>query len=271
MDTSRSPLDEPFSPSVAGPLKPFFWFPFRDPAWVSRFLMATLLLMVNVILPGPTFIYTAGYLLQVMRQTIEGQEPTLPEWGSWSRLGTDGAQALFIVLLYLLPGGIAILIGLALFVAFVEGSQFLFSYPILLLLSMGVMSLAIPVGVFLLVLGAAPLPLAIAHFVARSNVNGAFRVREWWALLKAHPSGYFTGWVITGGLFFIYYTLIVVASFSFCLFPFFLLIFIPLTFYVGLVGAALFGHIYRESVVYLGRENHQGGTSRFVEFTQPAA
>ncbi len=90
--------------------------------------------------------------------------------------------------------------------------------------------------------------MATAHAIKHDKLSAAFRVREWWALLRVNALGYFITWVIVTGLLGILYfvSMLLYSTILLCLFiP---LIIAPGSFYVGLVGAALFGQTYRESV-----------------------
>ena len=97
--------------------------------------------------------------------------------------------------------------------------------------------------------------MVTAHFVAKDRVAAAFQIREWWALLRVNKIGYFTAWVVTLGLIsvaaialnFVYYTVVLC-----CLVP---LLAAPVSFYLLLVTAALFGQTYWESTEMLTPEH----------------
>jgi hypothetical protein len=239
-------------------LKSWLRFPFRHPEWKNRFLIGSLLTLANYVVPLIPGLFVSGYMLRVMRQTIEGQEPTLPEWDDWGRMATDGLQVWAISLIYMLPG-IAVMVGgwllyMGLTMVFpflllgIEEADFAFFFPVILMGSMAVMFISMFVGMLLYVVGILPLPMVVSHFVARNDFGVAFRVREWWALIRSNPLGYLVGWVISMGLFSIFYLVIISLYYSICLLPLAILLVAPPVFYVGLLGFALFGQIYRESV-----------------------
>ena len=83
------------------------------------------------------------------------------------------------------------------------------------------------------------------------RLGAAFRVRQWWQILKADKLGYFIAWVIVAGPGAVLYTgsmLLYSTMILFVLVPFLVA---PTGFYVALVGAVLFGGSYRESAAAL--------------------
>jgi hypothetical protein len=97
-------------------------------------------------------------------------------------------------------------------------------------------------------LGAIPLPAAIANLSAEGHLAAGFRLRQWWPALWKNKLGYFITWTILFGLFFILYLVffLAYATFILCwLIPFLMA---PMGFYLGLVYAALFGQTFREGL-----------------------
>jgi hypothetical protein len=238
-------------------LKDVFQFPFRGPDWRNRFIVGCALIAASFLIPILPLIFVCGYVLQVMRQAIDGEELTLPVWDDWGRLAIDGLRTMVVGFVYLLPGLLVMFGGMALYfvgvvsapIAEQAGNEVLF--PLLFLGSFLVMFLSMFVGTLLTLLGTIPLPLATAHFAAQDEVPAAFRFREWWGMLRANPLGYFIAWVIAAGLggvlylalMLVYYTVVLC-----CAIP---LLVGPVGFYTLLVGAALFGRVYGESVLML--------------------
>lgn len=247
-------------------LKALFRFPFKDPDGRNRFLVGTALVLAGFFVPIVPTMFVGGYILQVMRRAIEGEDPILPPWEEWGKLAVDGLRTMLVGLVYFLPAMLVFLVGMALYfggtfyiplatMPAVDESELALSLPLILMGSMAAMFLSMAIGSLLLALGAAALPIATAHFVAYDKVAAAFRVRQWWRLLRANKLGYFVGWVIVAGLIAIFYFGSMLAYYTLilcCLIP---LLGAPVGFYVSLVGAALFGQTYRESAAILaGRE-----------------
>jgi len=119
--------------------------------------------------------------------------------------------------------------------------------PAILLGSMAIMFVSMFVGSILTLLGAIALPVALSHTVAEDDLVAAFRVRQWWGILKADKLGYFISWVIIAGLMGILYLILMLAYSTLvlcCLLP---ILMAPVGLYIMLIGAALFGQTYRES------------------------
>jgi hypothetical protein len=246
------------------PLKTLFKFPLQGPNWRNNFIIGAALTLANSIVPLVPMIFVYGYALQIMRRTIEGQDLELPSWDDWGKLAVDGLRMMLVGLVYLLPGILVLLGGFTLYFASI------FSWPLLattaergsngptaLLLSISflgsiaIMMLSTLLGSLLTLLGLIPLPVVTAHFAVRDKVAAAFRVREWWPLLRANKLGYFAAWVVVLGLMSILYFAFAMAYYTLvlcCLIP---LLAAPVSFYVTLIGAVLFGQTYRESMAML--------------------
>lgn len=248
-------------------LKATFRFPFQEPNWQSRFILGAGLLVAGFVIPILPGIFVYGYLLRVMRQALQGEGLSLPAWEDWWRLAVDGLRGTLVSLVFLLPGTLVFFAGMAFY--FIStfslpvllsgaGSDADLAAPLLFLAIIAVMFLSVLVGSLLTVAGAIPLPVATAHFVARDRVGAAFHLREWWPLLRANKLGYFIAWVVVFGLMGILYFVTVMTYYTCvlcCLIPF---LAAPLGFYLSLVGAALFGQTYRDSVAVLEQDSKLG-------------
>ena len=243
-------------------LKKLFRFPLQAPNWQSRFLVGTALILANYVIPIVPGIFVAGYALRVMRQTLAGQDPELPAWDDWGELTKDGLRAMLAGLVYFLPALLVFAVGAA---AYFYGNlylpiaasrsgdpeQMMAGLPAVVMGSLAILFVCMLVGVALSLLGAIAMPAATAHFVAQDEVKAAFRVRQWWRILRTDTLGYFISWVIIAGLFAVLYSGVMLAYYTIvlcCLIP---ILTAPITLYVLLVGAALFGETYRESAVTL--------------------
>jgi hypothetical protein len=238
-------------------IKEFFRFPFRGPDWKNRFLIGAALSLAGFIIPILPLIVVYGYFMEVMRRVIEQGEIVLPAWDDWGKLALDGLRALGVGLVYLLPGQVVFWGGFLLymvvsfsfpfFMVAAEGNQAAVAGPLALLGSMAVMFVSILLGSLLTLLGAVPLPMALAHVAAKGEFGAAFRFRQWWTLLRANKLGYFVAWVLFAGLTAMGYFATTMAYYTIvlcCLIPF---LGAPVGFYLFSVGAAVFGQTYRES------------------------
>lgn len=235
-------------------LKELLRFPFRERDWESRFLLGALLVFVGLWVPVLPWVFVCGYLLRVMRQVVKGEEPGLVTWEDWGGLGLDGLRAMAVNLVYLLPGMLIFGGGIALYMSasvvfpfLAEGGKLGEGLMVtLFLLAMAIFFLSLFVGSVLFLLGLIPMPVALAHLAASDELPAAFRVREWWGVIRSDPLGYFVAWTVLFGLGSMLY--IGIALFYYtgvlcCLLP---ILTAPVLFYLGLIGAALFGQFYRE-------------------------
>lgn len=241
------------------PLKTLLKFPFQGPNWRNNFIIGAALTFAASIVPIVPMIFVYGYFLQIMRRAIEGQDLELPAWDDWGTLAVDGLRLMLVGLIYLLPAILVLLSGFILYLASIfwpllasaaeRGGEGLIAplLPISVFGSLAIMMLSTLVGSLLILLGLIPLPVATAHFATQDKVAAAFRVREWWPLLRANKLGYFTAWVVVLGLMAILYFVVTMAYYTLILCCFIPLLTAPMGFYVSLIGAGLFGQVYRES------------------------
>ena len=244
------------------PLKALLKFPFQGPDWRNRFLTGTAVTLAGFFVPLLPTIFVSGYTVRIMRRAIQGQDLEPLPWDDWGKLGVDGLRLLVVSLVYTLPGILVLTAGWFLYMI----SSF--SFPLLMsgaggrgneglamlvmFGGMAILMLSMFLGFALILVCLIPLPAAMAHFVAQDKVAAAFRVREWWPLLRANRSGYFAAWVVIFGLITLLNFVITLAYYSVvlcCLIPF---LAAPVGFYVSLVALALFGQTYRESVEMAG-------------------
>jgi hypothetical protein len=256
-------------------LKRLVRFPFQDNKWASRFLVGTLLTLANYILPIVPGIFVSGYILRVMRQTVAGEEPALPAWDDWGGMFKDGLGAMVLGLVYFFPALLVLIGGMVLyfvgtlylpFTASAQPDGALAQMTMLTLGSMAIMFLSMFLGTLFSLLGAVVVPVALGHFVAQGELRAAFRVRQWWPILKADKLGYFVTWVVMAGLmgmayigFMLAYSTLVLC----CLLP---ILIAPFGLYIMLVGSALFGQTYHESQALLP---HHGQGHRFDPIVEP--
>ncbi len=242
--------------TALGGLKRFFTFPFEGSDWQKRFFIGAALILLGWFIPVIPLIFVGGYIVQVMRQVIAGHEPALPAWEDWGKLGLDGLRFCAVGLAFLLPGLLAYFGGMGLYMLaslflpfsmqLAEAGRILYTLiPLFFIAVMMILFISIFLGMLLTLLGAIPLPMAIAHFVKHDEVGAAFRFREWWPLLWRNKVVYLIAWALCGGLMGIaYYAIITVyATLILCiLIP---VLSAPLSFYCMLVWAAVFGEAYR--------------------------
>ena len=240
-------------------LKTIFKFPFQGEGWGKRFLIGTVLTFLNFVIPIIPAVFISGYMLEVMRRTIQGEDLVLPDWTDWGKLGVDGLKYILVSLVFLLPGSLVYVVGFGLyfFATFglslasgvsqnSQGVQAIF-VPVFLL-AMLVFVVSMFAGPLLFFLGAIPLPVAAANMAVEGRLAAGFSLGQWWPALWKNKLGYFITWTILFGLFFTFY-LVIFTAYITCilcwLIPFLMG---PLGFYLAMVYAALFGQTFRESM-----------------------
>ena len=243
-------------------LRTAFSFPFQSRDWSGRFLIGTALLFASLFIPIIPALFVYGYVVEVMRQTIKGEAPVLPEWKNWGQLALDGLRSLAVGVAYMGPGLVIMIGGWVVYMAMYFGGGILLAGTpshqdpsslvfVLMLGAVVILLLSMFVGWLLSFVGVIPLPVALAHFVANDKLSAAFQMRQWGAIVRADKWGYFIGWVIVLGLVGVMYFALLLMYFTviFCCVMYFVLI--PIGFYLLLISAVIFGQFYREGTARL--------------------
>jgi hypothetical protein len=103
-------------------------------------------------------------------------------------------------------------------------------------------------GILLVLIIGVLMPAMIGHVVAKDDISAAFRIGEWWKILRANISGFMITYLLVFGLFtalnivsqLLYMTVILC-----CIIP---ILFIPAILYIMTITSVLFGQAYREGV-----------------------
>lgn len=237
-------------------LKPLFVFPLRDKQSRRQFLIGSGILFLGYFVPILPGIVVFGYALQVLKSTANGESASMPAWNDWPALFLNGLKGTLVNLIFFLPGFMAFLVGFAayfssfIFLTASSGARYDPNGQAILgiFISMAILFLSMALGMLLFLLGTIPFPVSLAHFVVNDRLGAAFKVREWWPILKANRLGYLISFVILFGIFGILNFSFLILYYTFILLCLAYLILIPVSFYVILLGAALFGDSYREGL-----------------------
>jgi hypothetical protein len=233
-----------------------FKFPFKDPHWVMKLTIGSLLILVSTVVPLVPLFFVAGYCLRIIQRILCGDgQPVLPEWDDWEWLFKHGFKLSEAGLFYALPGLILFMAGY-LMVSFpvlgISLARLASSIPQPLsenataLMNNGAIILA--VASLLTLVGAFFSAPAAMHMAAKDSVKAIFHIQEWWAILH-QASGKFIGAfalvTITSILLIILVT-IMSATLILCL-PASIL-FCMVGMYLSLVASALFASAYRAGI-----------------------
>jgi hypothetical protein len=230
-------------------------FPFRDPEWIKKIAIASLLVFISFI-PILPVVLLLGYMAEIIREIVVNKKaPALPEWNDLGKFFQDGLRLFAVGLVYMIPPTLLMIVGyLAMFIpliimetGFVGGGEgfvlMIFGY----LAGFGLMG----IGALISMITGVVLPIAGSHTAVLENLQAAFKFKEIWNILKANWSGFLVAFLlIIGGSVVLYYaSYFLVATVIFCcIYPFVLCVVVA---YLAVVGSALFAEAYRDGLVNL--------------------
>jgi hypothetical protein len=243
-------------------LQSLYAFPFQDPSWKQKLLIASLLILLGFIIPIVPLILLAGYSQLILHRIIsEEGDPFLPTWSDLPNLLASGVKLfaarliLSVPFLILLVGvwGLIIAPGLALklFVA----TQHSIPSNLGTLSFLSIVSGAALLGLLMpLSLLVGPLlPTALGHVVAKNEVAALFRIHEWWPIFRANLIGFVHAYFIMMGTWYVAIFILQLLNATIvlcCFFPFVLSVFGG---YLTVVSDALYAQTYLIGVQILSR------------------
>ena len=235
-------------------LKALLGFPFRDPKAGQKFLIGSLLIFAQYIIPILPGIIVMGYLSQVLRRVTRGSgEATMPEWDNWGELFMDGLKVFGAIFVYSLP--MILIVSVLYFLMFAplaavpflaEGNSDMAGLAIVLvLIAQLFMFLMIAVMMVVYIVYIILLPPMQVHTAAKNEFGAAFQIGKWWKIFRANFSGFMIALIIIIGVYAL--LMIGVQILYMTLVLCFLIPFVtaPVTFYIGLITYALLGEVYR--------------------------
>jgi hypothetical protein len=241
--------------TLAG-LQDLLAFPFRQPRWQEKLLLAALFTLVGFAIPLlPTFV-VMGYFAEVARRAIADGELHLPEWTAWDRLLLAGLRQFGIGLIFTLPSlavmflAFGLMFGTSVFAGILDtaGEEAILRFMWLALpASLGGVVLLGVAFLVALVTGVA-LPPAAMHVIATGDFLAGFRYREWWPILRANAAGFVWAYLLVVGTSFVLSFILQVLYLTVvlcCLIPFVLM---GVSVYTSLLYHAAFGLAYRAGI-----------------------
>ncbi len=239
-------------------------FPFKGPGWQSKFLIGAALSFASYIIPLLPSIVLLGYAAKIMRGIIsDNAELALPEWDDWGDLLSRGAKVFGAMLVFMLPVFLLVIGGYIIMVVPIllsdisrESSYGTVSSEI------GLQMLGMFGGMFLFFFGfvlSLPvtfiLPPAIAHVIAKNSFAAAFRIKEWWGILRANFWGFFTAIVVVSGVYIVTIMFVYIFYFTIILcflMPLALSVIVP---YMMFIAATTIAEAYRKGVENLAAKD----------------
>ncbi|MEW6094837.1 MAG: DUF4013 domain-containing protein [Chloroflexota bacterium] len=193
-------------------VKKVVYFPFRGKGWGIKLLVGSALNLANFIIPIVPLVPIYGYAGQIAKRVIlQDEDPEMPEWADWGLFFSDGIKLLGASALYSLPGILTLVAGYM--TMFAGNFAFMFDPrfytapetmgPEFVLGGMAAMfggMLVIMIGFLLLAVAGLFMPPALGHLIAKGEFGAAFRVKEWWPILKANFSGFLLALVLQYGI-----------------------------------------------------------------------
>lgn len=228
-------------------------FPVRGEKWAEKMLIGSGLILLMFVVPIVPLIFVNGFAIRILLQAVGGERLELPAWRDWDKLASFGARALVIGMIFMLPAMLVFFAGFSLYMlstismsAADSGAAWPFA---LFFIGMGAWMISLPVGSLLMVLAAAIIPPALAHFAVNDRFSAAFRFKEWWPILTANKLGYLVAWIFLMGVFGLTYWAIMMLGYTFFLCWLLPFLMAPLSYYVSVLGAALWGECYRGGMI----------------------
>lgn len=234
-------------------LQEMFAFPFHDPRWKNKLLIAGLLNLASLVIPIVPGLFFYGYCARIMRRiTVQDGEPFLPEWDDWGQMLAEGWRLFAVGLVYSLPSLLLMLLGFALYVGLTwvplvmaETAPSSPEWIVAPLAAMGAGMVIFGLATIVSLITLAILPAPLNHALVAREFRAAFRPREWWPIFRANLGGFLLSFAILMGVNFvlsfaaqILYMTIVLC----CLVPFALVLAAT---YLVVVASALFAQAYR--------------------------
>lgn len=252
---------------TADQLTYIFTFPFKDPQWKKKAFIGVLVGAMGFFIPVIPWILLAGYLGEILASAANGDEPALPEWDDIKRFFGTGVKIVGAVLASIFPGILLMLMG----VLTMMGPVFLFmgsetanNRTFLLPLTFGLVGGAIVVLaiIYWLFVGLL-LPVMLTTMLVDGEFKTLFDFRRWWPIFKGNLSGFILSYVLVMGVVMVvsyiaqlmWFTIVLI-----CLMP---ILYAAVIYYVGLVGAVLFGQAYligerKQSVTFVPKIEGNG-------------
>ena len=232
-------------------LKQVLSFPFKDEKWASKLGIAALLSLLGFLI-FPALIL-GGYVYEIMRRVIVQREaPSLPEWDDWGGYLVNGFKMMGVALIYSIPSLLMMIpyMGLTFGLPFLtaNGSDVewvVFPAIMLMFLLMGL-------GMLLMFLAWVFLLPGWGHMIAKDDFAAAFRIREFWPVLRNNLIGYFLSFVIYMGLMYVVMAVsqILMLTVIFCIF--YPIALVVSSVYLSMVMGGLFAQAYMDGVEAAG-------------------
>jgi hypothetical protein len=226
-----------------------FRFPFDDERWKSKAVVGALLGMFAFIV-WPLYLPLWGFGVRVMRQTVKGEPPTLPDWDDWGQLFGDGLRFFVVSFIYGLPAWLPLCCGMILmYLGFLPGVAIgaaaeesgnpelaalgVVSIVLAYVISFALLGVGTILSLFLTFLSL----VAQTRWVARDSLSSAFEFGELWRWMRDGLNNYLLAFAVWYGGSILASMLVMVLMYTIvlaCLYP--LLLGVVMTYSTLLMG-----------------------------------
>jgi len=236
--------------SVTNEIRRLLIFPLKDQAARKNLLFGMLILLGNFIIPVVPTLFVYGYMARVIRNVVQQDKLEMPEWQDWGELLKEGLRLFGALLIYELPllmlfllSYLFILIPSFMVIPMSDSEMRLGIWFFII----GELMFFVSIAVILLLSGvyAILMPPMLTHVAVKQEFKAAFRINEWWRVLRANWAGFVAALIVVVGvssaLYLGFYALYLSIVFC-CLAP---IAAVAVGFYMIVVSAAAIGDAYR--------------------------
>jgi len=150
-----------------------FKFVFQEKNWLAKIVVGGLMILFSFLII-PLLIYY-GYLVEVTRRVIKGEEQLLPDWDNIGHKISNGFKILVVILVYLIPP-ILLLVLPSFFEADFNGFK---NREIVAMLNSGDIYWLFLISAFIyFILFELALPFIIGRYAENESLNDAFAFSE---------------------------------------------------------------------------------------------
>ncbi len=238
-----------------------FTFPFKDLKWGNKALIGSVLTLAGYVIPIIPTLFVLGYIVRLMRHTIDTGEAALPEWDDWGDLVLKGIYYLIVFLVYILPGLVLLASAAMTFFAGVavsgwSGADGLAHGARPWFGTFGAFSTIMAISMFLLSLiallaGWLAAPIAVARLAATDNLGAAFELDQVWRIIRIQLGDFAVVWAVSLGLSYAMGIVLAIMYYTVCLCLLIPFVSAPFSFYKRVFRMTLFAQIYRGSLAAL--------------------
>jgi hypothetical protein len=168
-----------------------FSFVWKDPDWIKKVAIASVIVLVGFITLGLALIPLAGWMVAITRHVIRGEEPALAEWSDVGTLIIDGLKVIVVAIVWAIP--LMLVIGCFSTLAAVAANQ---DQGATLSSIAGILNACVsfPYGIIVGIL----LPASIGEIADHGQLGQALNPANAFKLVRANLGGYIIVWLLAG-------------------------------------------------------------------------